>query len=342
MLKIDRSNQSLSKLATPSFADSSITERYDLQEFIKNSPDEFFREIGEELFLIGTEITPSKNVADRIDLLAVDKNGQVVVVELKRGSNKLQMLQVISYAGMISHWTAEDVQGLLNQEQQDELSDFIDCDSDLINDTQRVILIAEGYDYALLAGAQWLSENYGVDIICCRVAMATDTSQQAEYLTCSVVYPARELFEEAKARGRGPGRSRTNRWADWDTALENIENEWVVKFFRTELAAGREDYLRKRAVRFQSAGRRSWGVHARREHAYVWQHRRFENDVDYWRQRISSAESVGPVKDDKSLRFNLVTREDFEVFLFSVAELETVHWLKSSDESGDTSHDQGR
>ena len=120
MLKIDRSNQSLSKLATPSFADSSITERYDLQEFIKNSPDEFFREIGEELFLIGTEITPSKNVADRIDLLAVDKNGQVVVVELKRGSNKLQMLQVISYAGMISHWTAEDVQGLLN---------------DLINDT---------------------------------------------------------------------------------------------------------------------------------------------------------------------------------------------------------------
>ena len=333
MLKIDRSNQSLSKLATPSFADSSITERYDLQEFIRNSPDEFFREIGEELFLIGTEIMPSKNVADRIDLLAVDKKGQIVVVELKRGTNKLQMMQVISYAGMISQWSADEVLGMLSQERQDALIDFLDCDSDLLNDIQRVILIAEGYDYALLAGAQWLSENYGVDIICCRVAMATDASQQAEYLTCSIVYPARELFEEAKARGRIAGSSRSNRWADWDAALESIENEWVLNFFRTELSAGREDYLRKRAIRFHSAGRRNWGVYARKEHAYVWQHRRFKNDIDFWRQRISSTESVGPVKDEKCLRFNLVTREDFDVFISAVAELETVHWLDISGES---------
>jgi hypothetical protein len=48
------------------------------------------------------------------------------------------------------------------------------------------------------------------------------------------------------------------------------------------------------------------------------------------------------VKDAKSLRFNLVTREDFEVFLSAVAELETVHWLNGADESGDTSHDEGR
>ena len=73
MLKIHRDNQSFSLLDTPTLADVSITERYDLQEFISNSPDDFFKEIGQELFLLGKEIEPSKNVQDRIDLLAVDR-----------------------------------------------------------------------------------------------------------------------------------------------------------------------------------------------------------------------------------------------------------------------------
>jgi len=102
MLKIDRDKQSFSVLDTPTLADASITERYDLQEFISNSPVEFFKEIGQELFLLGKEIEPSKTVQDRIDLLAVDEEGTLVVVELKRGSHRLHMLQAISYAGMIS------------------------------------------------------------------------------------------------------------------------------------------------------------------------------------------------------------------------------------------------
>ena len=102
MLKIKRDDQSFSLLETPTLADVSITERNDLQEFIANSPAAFFAEIGQELFLLGKEVEPSKTVQDRIDLLAIDKEGTCVVIELKRGSHKLQMLQAISYAGMIS------------------------------------------------------------------------------------------------------------------------------------------------------------------------------------------------------------------------------------------------
>ena len=161
MLRIDRQNQSFSSLETSTLTEASITERYDLQEFISNSPEDFFREFGLELFLIGKEIEPSKNVQDRIDLLAVDKEGECVVVELKRGNNKLQMLQAISYAGMIAQWEPDDFLKLLDDEQQEALTDFLEVDRNDINRRQRIMLIAEAYDYALLIGAEWLSEAAG-------------------------------------------------------------------------------------------------------------------------------------------------------------------------------------
>ena len=120
-------------LDTPTLADVSITERNDLQEYISNTPDEFFKEIGQELFLLGKEVEPSKNVQDRIDLLAVDKEGIVIVIELKRSSHKLHMLQAISYAGMIAQWEPDDYLQLLDDDKQEALSDFLEVDHQDIN-----------------------------------------------------------------------------------------------------------------------------------------------------------------------------------------------------------------
>lgn len=52
MLKIDRKEQTLSRLGNHSLGKADITERYDLQEFISNSPQEFFGELGEDHSLI--------------------------------------------------------------------------------------------------------------------------------------------------------------------------------------------------------------------------------------------------------------------------------------------------
>jgi hypothetical protein len=313
MLRIDRKNQGFTLLETPSLAEVSISERYDLQEFISNSPDAFFQELGLELFLIGKEIMPSKSVQDRIDLLAVDKEGSIVVIELKRGNNKLQLLQAISYAGMISQWSVEDFLGLLSRDQKEKLADFLEVDLEDVNRAQRIVLIAEEFDYALLVGTEWLSKNYSVDVMCCRISVAKDVGSGTEYLVCSNVYPARELFQEAAPRGQR-GSVTTIKWGDWTAALAELSNRALVEFFQKQLSENRESYLRKRILHFRVDGKRRWFVAARQARAYVWQHGRFDNDVEYWKQGLSELASVKPVKRGRCLSFFLESQDDFQFF----------------------------
>lgn len=328
MLKIDRANQTFSLLDTPTLAAVSITERYDLQEYISNSPNAFFKEIGQELFLLGKEIEPSKNVQDRIDLLAVDKEGTCVVVELKRGNHKLHMLQAISYSGMISQWEPDDFLQLLDDDQQDALTEFLEVDREDINRMQRIILIAETYDYALLIGAEWLSEQYGVDIACCRIAIAKDSTTNSEYLVCSNVYPAPELAKEAVSRGRKRTGTTKVKWPDWETALSSITNAAVVSYFKQELAANRESYLRKRTLRYRIAGKRRWFMAARNKNAYVWQHGRFGGDVEFWQHSLGKPDDVKPVKSGECLRLFLNTADDFQFFHDAVTEqLQSSEWV---------------
>ena len=310
-----------------------MTERYDLQECIANSPDEFFAEMGEELFLVGTEIMPSKDVQDRIDLLTIDREGKVVVIELKRGSNKLQMFQAVSYAGMISNWDPEELLSLLDEQQQEALEGFLECDTEQINSSQRVILVAESFDFALLMGTQWLCEEYGVDIICCRIALATDAAGNSEYLACSTVYPPKELVDEARKRGKGKRASSPDQWSDWDTALAKIKNQDLIDFYKQRLEENHECYLKKRILRYRCNNKRRWFMAARQKLAYVWQEGRFDGDTEFWQGRISQSDSVKPVKEAKSLRMFLETAADFSAFHEAATnELQNVTWVDMRDE----------
>jgi hypothetical protein len=330
MLKINRKEKSFSALETPTLTDVSITERYDLQEFISNSPTGFFTEIGQDLFLLGKEVTPSKDVQDRIDLLAVDREGTCTVIELKRGNHKLQMLQAISYAGMISQWPPEDFLQLLDEDQQEALADFLEVDREEINRQQKIILIAEQYDYALLIGAQWLSEQFGVDITCCRIAVAKDVTTNTEYLVCSNVFPAPELAHEAIKRGGKRGISKV-KWDGWESALAEISNSAVVTYFKQELSLGRENYLRRRILHYLESGKRRWFMAARQKNAYVWQNARFPGDIEFWQKGLSHPAEVKPVKEGQCLRLFLYTSADFEFFRKSATKtLQSTQWLSTS------------
>ena len=336
MLKIDRKGQRFTRLEAPGMATVSLSERYDLQEFISNSPEAFFAEMGMELFLLGKEVQPSSTVSDRIDLLAVDKEGRIVVLELKRGNHQLHMLQAISYSGMISKLSPGEVLQGLSDQQRQELEQFLEVDVDDLNREQQIVLVAEDFDYALLVGAEWLSEQYGVNVTCCRIAIAVDPTTKSEYLICSNIFPAPELAKEAIVRRRKPPLpDNTLPWPDWPTALAGITNPAVVQFFEQELERNQESYLRKRILRYRIQGKRRWFLAARKVNAYLWQQARFDNDIEFWRKGLSEPEEVKPVKEGQCLRMFLSTASDFAYFLNAATKtLQTVEWHGGLQEEG--------
>ena len=218
----------------------------DIQEMIHRCPDPFFTEMGEPLLLVGQEVRPTDFVEDRIDLLAIDPQGNSVVIEIKRGTNKLHLLQGLTYASMIAKWDGTRLLEECSQQRSQTIEEvekwiegFLEVYPEdlnqILNQSQRVILLADAFDYEVLAAAEWLNERYDVDIKCYRLRLSVEGEN--EFLTCTCIYPAPELSAHAEKRGRGI--SRPLKWTDWESALGTITNSAVSDFFREELATGR-------------------------------------------------------------------------------------------------------
>jgi hypothetical protein len=205
MLKISRDDRKLTPVESVTLTDAGIFEKYDLELWLSNSFEEFCHEINQPLQLLGKDVRPSAKVGDIIDLLALDEDGNAVIIELKKGSNKLQLLQAIAYASMISEWELADFQKTAGWT---DVEDFLQVEQEEVNREQRIILVAEEYRYEVLASAEWLLGK--VDVACFRVEMFRDTkaTPESEYLAFTQVYPIRGLDEIAvgtNSQGQGPG-----------------------------------------------------------------------------------------------------------------------------------------
>lgn len=190
MLLISKSDRTLNPLDRKTMKEAGYWERRDLEQLICRNPEAFCAELGEPIRIVGSEVQPSDVVQDRIDLLGVDENGTAVVIELKRDSHRFQLLQALSYAGMIAKWeptqfiasfkefnnqwgggSPEEKQS--SDDLREKLEELLqDGDLTTINREQRVVLIAGEFDYEVLVTCEWLTENYDVDIRCYRLALA--------------------------------------------------------------------------------------------------------------------------------------------------------------------------
>jgi hypothetical protein len=313
----------LEPIPNQTLTEAGIKERADLQGLIDNSSRAFFDEVGlGDAVLLGTEIKPSGDlVGDRIDLLAYNKDGTVIVIELKRGSNKLHLLQGISYAAMIAKWPPVRFVEC-NQNRELELDDGAK-----INSEQRIVLVADAFEYEVLATAEWLVETYELDILCIRLQIAKDLGSGAEYLTCERVYPPLEVAEQARDR-RGAEKSGESPAARSPRPiLPTTNNADVSAFFEEQRAKVPFDEKNK-ALKYVVGSRIEWSVTIQKRDAAVWQYRRFSGDLVFWRQRLSNPAEE---KDHgHALSFHLDTKSDFEAFLNALKSAPTFEWQSRS------------
>ena len=231
---------------------------------------------------------------------------QRVVVELKRGVDKLHLLQALSYAAMVSEWDREQIVGqragfktLLGWRGGRRNRGISRRGHRRAERTPRVLLIAEEYDYQVLATAKWLAERHEVDIACWQMEFADDYG--AEYLSLTCVYPPVELANAARIRGRGHP-AKPLRFANWEAALAAVKNPAVVEFYKQQLAEKVQNRLRRRILVFNIDGKNRLWMSARTKHAYVWQRGRFDGDAQFWCQSALNIDPRSASKIDPSAR----------------------------------------
>ena len=102
MYRINKETNSVSKLEQKLFKELKIKEREHLQEWIANNPEM----LDEELLIIQKEFDGFNDTHERLDLLALDKEGGLVIIENKlddTGRNVVwQALKYTSYCSTLT------------------------------------------------------------------------------------------------------------------------------------------------------------------------------------------------------------------------------------------------
>src|SRR5690349_19447940 len=95
-------SKDIRRLDETSFTSSRLHERRDLQRLLR----EHVEVIAPDTLVIAEEVGDWEDSRRRIDLLGIDKEGNLVVIELKRTEDGGHMeLQAIRYASMVSTMT---------------------------------------------------------------------------------------------------------------------------------------------------------------------------------------------------------------------------------------------
>ena len=177
MFRIDRASNSISRIEKASFSDLSFTERSHLQEWIAAAPEC----LGEELLIIQKEFDGFDETRERLDLLALDKRGRLIVIENKlddTGRDVVwQALKYASYCSTLKSGQIAEIYGRYLQASRSEaeaaILEFLDeesFDEVVLNkgNEQRIFLIAANFRKEVTATSLWLL-NHGIDIRCFRV-----------------------------------------------------------------------------------------------------------------------------------------------------------------------------
>lgn len=226
MLKFDKDKKTLAKLSETNFKKENLLERSDLQKAIVGSWDVFRNEIGlSSAVLIGEEVNPDPSTADRLDILAIDaEDSSLIVFELKRDKNKLQLLQAITYAAMVSSKGKNELKEIAYAQKGYEYEELIEIlDTTDLNSEIKIVLVAESFHPEVIITADWL-KNYGVMIYA--FAIDVHNVENETHLRFEQRYPLKELTDVYDSRKKRNIKNELKQLS-WEQVIESCEYEFA-------------------------------------------------------------------------------------------------------------------
>ena len=248
MYRVDIENKKLIKLSPTKFSTLQLKERYDVEEWIEKTPEI----IGEELLIIYKELMLPSRI--RLDLLAIDKKANLVVIELKRDDSGIDVeWQAIKYTSYCSNFLQEDIfkyyaEYLESDEDEAQLKieEFIDEEIDKLNEKQRIILVSKEFHSDVISAVLWL-RDYEIDIECVRLQLYLDQDNQL-FITPDLIIPLPEAKDYIQKKETKQKETKRSIKSSFSLEKSNLPvNELEKKLIKT---LQRESDLTPRVVAF--------------------------------------------------------------------------------------------
>lgn len=175
MYIINKETNRIEKIESTTFKQLGFKEREHLQEWIANNPTC----LNEDLLIIQKEFDGFNDTSERLDLLALDKQGNLVIIENKLDDTGRDVTwQVLKYSSYCSTLNATQIIAIFNQyllkngsseRAEDLLEEFLETEDfkEKLNkgNSQRIIMIAGEFRKEVTSTVLWLL-NYGLRLQC--------------------------------------------------------------------------------------------------------------------------------------------------------------------------------
>ena len=199
MYIIDRYKNRIEKIESTTFKHLGFKERENLQEWIANNPSC----LNEDILIIQKEFNGFNDTNERLDLLALDKQGNLVVIENKLDDTGRDVTwQVLKYASYCATLNSSQILTIFTHylakigsldKAEEVLEEFLETEDFReklnIGNSQRIMLIAGEFRKEVTSSVLWLL-NYGLRIQCFK---ATPYKLQEQlFLNMEQIIPIKE------------------------------------------------------------------------------------------------------------------------------------------------------
>ncbi len=177
LYRVDDAGGSLNEVAPTSLSGQGMSERGDLQRWLRDAAGA----LEPDLFVLAEEYSDWDGSSRSIDLLALDRDGRLVVVELKRDEGSFMDLQALRYAALVANMTLEQavtaherylirrgIEGDARTRILDHLGVEDTEEAEIASRRPRILLAARDFPQELATSVLWLNDS-GLDIRCVRL-----------------------------------------------------------------------------------------------------------------------------------------------------------------------------